>query len=76
MSPNVTRVGRTEHGWLAVEVDFGEHQNDFLFPDTDDAETIKRVIRNWYATHEIQGDQRSHLTLDEMLDHELMNCEL
>jgi len=68
----VTRVGRTGEGWLAAEVDFGDHQNDFLFPDTDDVETVKRVIRDWYATHERTGDERGNYIVTEISDHELL----
>jgi len=60
----ITKVDSTESGWLFVEVDFGDHINDFLFPDTDDVETIRSIIRNWRATHNYTGDHRStNLTL-------------
>ena len=68
----VTRVGRTESGWLAVEVDFGDHQNDFLFPDTEDSEVIYRVIRDWHEHHEASGDQRGNNIVIELPGHHLL----
>ena len=68
----VTHVGRTTSNWLVVEVDFGTHQNDFLFPDTNDPETIYRVIRDWHENHEATGDQRGNNIVEEFPDHELL----
>ena len=70
--PNIVHVGRTNEGWLSVGVDFGDHQNDFLFPDTEDPETIKRVIRVWRESHEATGDQRSRQEITLIPNHELL----
>ena len=74
MTYRVTRVGRTESGWLCVEVATDGHQNDFLFPDTDDLDTVRRVIRDWFATHEAHGDHRGDNIVAELIDHELLGA--
>ena len=71
---SVTRVGRTNLGWLAVEVDFGDHYNDFLFPDTEDRDVIRYTILNWRERHpELVGDHHgANNIVTELLDHELL----
>lgn len=59
----ITRIDTTSDGHLYVEVDFGDTINDFLFPDTDDAEVIRRVIRDWRSSHSHVGDLRSPIIL-------------